>query len=117
MRVPTELIPRCPRCGKPVVPNLRADDKFVEDDGWHTAAARYQNYLQTHKGRVLYLELAVGFNTPSIIKYSFWRLVAENPAAIYACVNRSKAFAPEEIAGRSICINGDVAEIIKILHV
>ena len=115
MRVPTELIPRCPRCGKPMVPNLRADDKFVEDEGWYAAAARYQDFLQNHVGRVLYLELAVGFNTPAIIKYSFWRLAAENPTAVYVCLNRSKAFAPPEIAGRSICINGDVGEIIKSL--
>ena len=115
MRVPAELIPRCPRCGRPMVPNLRADDKFVEDAGWHAAAGRYRDFLRTRRGRVLYLELGVGFNTPGIIKYPFWRLTAENPAAAYACLNRSKAFAPEEIASRSICINGDVGEIIKSL--
>ncbi len=115
MRVPAELIPRCPRCGKPMVPNLRADDKFVEDDGWHVAAGRYRDFLRTRRGRVLYLELGVGFNTPSIIKYSFWKLAAENPEAAYACLNRSKAFAPEEIASRSICINGDINDLIKRL--
>ncbi len=115
MRVPTELIPRCPRCGKPMMPNLRADERFVEDGGWHAAAVRYRDFLQTRRGRVLFLELAVGFNTPGIIKYSFWRLTEENPAAVYACLNRSKAFAPEKIADRSICINGDIARVLAAL--
>ena len=114
MRVPAELLPVCPRCGKPMVPNLRADDKFVEDAGWHAAAARYGDFLRTHRrGRVLYLELGVGFNTPGIIKYPFWRLTAENPQAVYACLNRSKAFAPEEITRRAICVNGDVAAVLS----
>ena len=118
MRVPTELLPVCPRCGRPLTMNLRSDDRFVEDGGWHAAAARYERFLQTHRrGRVLYLELGVGYNTPGIIKYPFWRMTAGNPEATYACLNRSKAFAPEEIAGRSICINGDVGEIIKSLCV
>ena len=113
MRAPAELLPVCPRCGKPMMPNLRADDRFVEDAGWHAAAARYRDFLRTRRGRVLYLELGVGFNTPGIIKYPFWRLTAENPEAVYGCLNRSKAFAPEQIAGRSVCINGDLGEIIE----
>ena len=98
-----------------MMPNLRADERFVEDGGWHAAAVRYRDFLQTRRGRVLFLELAVGFNTPGIIKYSFWRLTEENPAAVYACLNRSKAFAPEKIADRSICINGDIARVLAAL--
>ncbi len=115
MRVPTELIPRCPRCGRPMMPNLRADERFVEDAGWHIAAARYQDFLRSHKGRVLFLELGVGFNTPGIIKYPFWRLTAEDPEAVYACLNRSKAYAPERIGDRSICIGGDIAAALEAL--
>jgi hypothetical protein len=40
--VPSELVPVCPRCGAPMSMNLRADDTFVEDEGWHAAADRYQ---------------------------------------------------------------------------
>ena len=72
MRIPTELIPKCPVCGKPMTMNLRSDDKFVEDEGWHEAAERYENFLRTRKGKVLFLELGVGYNTPVIIKYPFW---------------------------------------------
>jgi NAD-dependent SIR2 family protein deacetylase len=63
MRIPTELLPVCPRCGKPMTMNLRADDSFVEDEGWHRAAERYSNFLRTRSGKILYLELGVGYNT------------------------------------------------------
>ncbi len=114
MKIPTELIPKCPVCGKPMAMNLRADDTFVEDEGWHSAARRYRNYLRSHKGqRILFLELGVGHNTPVIIKYPFWEMTVENPNAVYACVNYGEAYAPEEIASRSICINGDIRDILK----
>ncbi len=111
--IPTSLIPHCPVCGKPMAMNLRADDTFVEDKGWHAAAARYQDFLRRHRrGRVLYLEIGVGGNTPVIIKFPFWRMTAENPRAIYACVNPGEAFAPAQIADRSILIDADATETI-----
>lgn len=116
MRVPSELVPRCPRCGRPMAMNLRCDDTFVEDAGWHAAAARYQAWLRAHEGRrVLLLELGVGGNTPGIIKYPFWQMAARNPRATYACLNLGEAFAPPEIADRSICVNADVAEVLAAL--
>ncbi len=116
MRVPTALLPVCPHCGKPLTMNLRADDKFVEDAGWHVAAARYERFLRAHEGRrVLYLELGVGYNTPGIIKYPFWHMTAQNPNAVYACLSRSKAYAPEQIESRSICINGDIGDVLERL--
>ena len=115
MTVPTELIPKCPVGGGKVTMNLRADDTFVEDDGWHAAAERYSSFIRTRKGKVLFLELGVGFNTPVIIKYPFRQMTAENPAATYACVNFGEAFTLEEIKDRSICIDGDIAEVLKCL--
>lgn len=106
-------IPECPRCGKPLTFNLRSDNKFVEDKGWHAAAERYSRLIRTRKNsRVLYLELGVGYNTPVIIKYPFRELTAENPKAVYAYVNFGEAVCPEDIAARSICINGDIAEVL-----
>ena len=116
MRIPTELIPKCPVCGKPMTMNLRSDDKFVEDEGWHEAAARYESFLRTRKGMVLFLELGVGYNTPVIIKYPFWQMTAKNPDATYARINYGEAVTPEEIADRSICIDGDVGEAIEKLR-
>ena len=114
MKIPTELVPHCPVCGAPMSMNLRADDSFVEDDGWHAAARRYEDFLRRREGeRILFLELGVGGNTPGIVKFSFWRMTAENPKAIYACVNLGEAYAPGEIAGRAICIDGDIGEVLK----
>ena len=51
LRIPSELVPRCPNCGAPMAMNLRSDDTFVEDEGWHRAAARYSDFLRRHKNR------------------------------------------------------------------
>ncbi|MBQ8964955.1 Sir2 silent information regulator family NAD-dependent deacetylase [Ruminococcus sp.] len=116
MKIPTELIPKCPKCGKPMTMNLRSDDKFVEDEGWHRAAKRYDDFLQSHEGKhILFLELGVGYNTPVIIKYPFWKMTAKNPNAVYACLNFGEAYAPDEIAGQSICIDGDIREVLNVL--
>ncbi|MDE6101421.1 MAG: Sir2 silent information regulator family NAD-dependent deacetylase, partial [Ruminococcus sp.] len=114
MKIPTELIPKCPHCGKPMTMNLRADDTFVQDKGWYKSAERYENFLRTRKSHhILFLELGVGYNTPVIIKYPFWQMTAENPDAVYACINYGEAFCPEQIKKQSICINGDISVIMK----
>lgn len=112
MRIPSELIPVCPNCGKPLTMNLRSDDSFVEDKGWHEAAERCMKFTREHKGKVLFLELGVGYNTPAIIKYPFWRMTFENPDAVYACLNYNDADAPDEIKKRSILIEGDIGNIL-----
>ena len=113
MRVPSELVPRCPVCGAPMTMNLRVDGSFVEDEGWHQASDRYQQFLQRNRGKhVLYLELGVGGNTPGIIKYPFWQMTYGNPKAVYACINYGEACAPGEIEDRSICIDGDIGEVL-----
>ncbi len=112
-KIPTELLPRCPHCGRPMTMNLRADETFVEDEGWHRAAARYEDFLRTRGDqRILFLELGVGYNTPGIIKYPFWRMTARNPRATYACVNLHDARAPRELEDRAICVPGDVGGVV-----
>ena len=114
MSVPDELIPRCPKCGKPMSMNLRADDTFVQDEGWYKAAERYETFLRRHQNtNVLFLELGVGYNTPGIIKYPFWQMTAENPDAVYACVNYGEAACPKEIADQAICIDGDIGWVLQ----
>ena len=116
MRIPTELIPKCPDDGSSVVMNLRSDDSFVEDEGWHRASAAYYDFLKKHEGdHVLYLELGVGNNTPVIIKYPFWQMTLANDKATYACLNDNEAYAPDEIKDKSICINGDIGDILDTL--
>ena len=114
MKIPSALVPRCPHCGKPMTMNLRSDDKFVEDKGWHAAAERYANFLRTReRQKILFLELGVGYNTPVIIKYPFLQMTAGNPHAAYACINRGEAFCPGEIADRAVCIDGDIGEVVE----
>ena len=116
MKVPSELVPHCPKCGRPMTMNLRADDTFVEDEGWHQAALRYEDFLRRHKNlNILFLELGVGYNTPGIIKYPFWQMTDKWETATYACINAGDAAAPEEIKQKSICINGDIGEVLSKL--
>lgn len=115
MKIPSELIPKCPNCGKPLTMNLRSDDRFVEDEGWHKAAGRYDEFNKTHKGKVLYLELGVGYNTPVIIKYPFWQRTFDNPQATYACINFDEAVCPEQIEDKAILIEGDIGKVLEDL--
>ena len=116
MTVPSELVPRCPVCGKPMTMNLRCDDTFVEDDGWRSAASRYEDFLNKNKdGRIVFLELGVGGNTPGIIKYPFWKMTYANPKAVYVCINKGEAEVPDEIEKQSICVNNDIYEVLKSL--
>ena len=116
MRVPSKLVPHCPVCGKPMAMNLRADGTFVEDEGWHAAAGRYRDFLEAHQdGKVLYLELGVGANTPVIVKYPFWRYTYANPDATYACVNYGEAYTHQSIVDRSILVEADIDRMLDDL--
>lgn len=117
MKIPSELVPHCPYCNAPLTMNLRSDDKFVEDEGWHKASERYESFLRARSNqKVLFLELGVGYNTPIIIKYPFLDMTAKNKNAVYAAVNKGDAMCPDEIAERSICINADIYDVIKQLE-
>ncbi len=114
MKIPSELVPHCPVCGAPMTVNLRCDDTFVEDEGWHEAAERYNEFIRRHENlHILFLELGVGANTPIIIKYPFWRMTATNHKAFYVCVNLGEAICPEEISKQSICIDRDIGQVLE----
>lgn len=113
-KIPTELIPKIEHL--PVKLNLRIDDTFVEDEGWHLAAERYQKFLKENiSKKVLYLELGVGMNTPAIIKYPFWQLTLQNLAAHYASVNQGEIMIAEQILDRSIGISADIDVVLDEL--
>ena len=118
MRIPTELVPRCPVCGEKMKVNLRADETFVEDEGWHAASERYTEFIRRHKdGKVLFLDLGSGGNTPVIFKIPFIRWTMQNPIAIYATVNLGEAFTVDQIADRSIVIDADINDVLNQLVV
>lgn len=117
MRIPSGLVPRCPVCGAPMSMNLRADDTFVEDEGWHAACARYEAFLQENaERRILFLEIGVGMNTPGIIKYPFWQMTYKNGRAHYACLNEGEAYAPRELGGRALSISENAADVLNFLQ-
>ncbi len=117
MRIPSDLVPHCPNCGKEMTMNLRKDDKFVQDLGWYKANDRYEQFVFDHRhSRTLFLELGVGFNTPAIIKYPFWGFVNENPNAYYAIVNLGQAYIPSDIADRSLALDADISSVISELR-
>lgn len=116
MRIPSELIPRCPICNAPMVPNLRADDTFVQDEGWYIAEQRYNNFIENYKDRkIVFLELGVGYNTPVWIKYPFWEMTAENQDAVYACINYDNVAIPDRIVNQSVCIKSDINRVLSDL--
>lgn len=116
MKIPAELIPKCPVCGAPMTMNLRCDDKFVQDEGWYAAADRCGDFIRRHKDlHILFLELGVGYNTPVIIKYPFWQMTEKNPKAVYACVNLGQTVYPKEIEKQSVCIDGDIEKVLVAL--
>lgn len=117
MRIPNHLIPRCPVCYEPMTMNLRANDRFVEDAGWQAAAERYTEFIQSHKNaRILYLELGVGYNTPGIIKFPFWKMTTQNQNATYININLDKSTCPKEIEQQSICLKADIGHVLKALN-
>lgn len=117
MKIPSELVPKCPVCGKPMTTNLRCDDTFVQDEGWYVAYNQYEDFIRRHEGmKIVYLELGVGYNTPVIIKYPFWKWTAENKNATYVCINLGEADAPTEIKKQSICIDGDINTVLEDLQ-
>ncbi len=116
LKIPGELVPHCPRCGKVMTQNLRKDSTFVEDEGWHNAQNRYANFLQENQRKaVLYLELGIGGNTPGIIKYPFWQYVHQNKNAQYVCINLQEAAAPSEIIDRSVLLQEDIGSVLQDL--
>ena len=116
LRIPTELVPHCPVCGGQMEVNLRSDSTFVEDEGWHAAAQRYVDFIQKHQnGKILYWDLGIGSNTPTIIKLPFMQQTLKNPDAIYATINLGEAFTVEQIKERSIVIDADIADVLEQL--
>lgn len=116
MKIPTELIPKCPYCGENMSMNLRADSTFVQDKNWDKQKLKYENFLKnSNNSKILFLELGVGFNTPSIIKYNFWRMTLNNKKSVYASINLGECYSASDIEEHSICIDADISEVLKKL--
>ena len=114
--IPADMLPVCPDDGSPMKMNLRADETFVEDEGWHEASRRYFEFIEAHKTKkVLFLDLGSGGNTPVIFKIPFMRWTMDWPNAIYATINKGEAFTAREIADKSIVIDSDIDNILEFI--
>lgn len=112
-KIPTNLIPRCPKCGKPMTMNLRCDDMFVEDKGLKEAQNRYINFIKNNKNKkILYLEIGVGYSTPVWIKYPFMNFVYSNKDARYVVINKENEKIPYEIKKQTLVIKDDIGKVI-----
>lgn len=118
MKIPSALIPYCPHCGSPLTMNLRIDNTFAEDKEWHMASSKYTDFIKCHETmHILYLELGVGYNTPAIIKYPFWKMTYDNPNARYCCINYEEIYYPVEIEKQALCIQEDIGKVIEDIYV
>lgn len=120
VNLPEEMVPRCPDCGRVLIPWVR-DDTFLEGSVWQEGVARYhaflRHWLTEQSGKkLLLLELGVGEMTPSIIKLPFWQLAAQNEDVFYACLNQKDSHAPEHLKGKSLYLQGDLAETLSRLR-
>ena len=117
LRIPAALVPRCPVCGREMAMNLRADDTFVQDEGWHAAAARYSDFLRRHeRASTLFLDLGTGFNTPGIVKVPFWQMTLRWPRARYACINTDANLLPAELRDRGLHLRADIGAALAALR-
>ena len=113
-KIPSYMVPKCPVCGGPMAMNLRCDQYFVEDEQWNEAAENYGKYLkQLKKGKAVLLELGVGFNTPSIIRFPFEKMVREHKNTELIRLNRDEAVIPESFGDRGIGINRDLCDSLR----
>lgn len=116
LKIPSSLIPYCPKCGAFMTMNLRCDQTFVQDEGWNQGQFRYNDFINKHRDlKIIYLELGVGRNTPVIIKYPFWNYTNSNKKATYVCINYGESFCPDEIKKQAILISGDIDQVINDL--
>lgn len=113
-KIPKHLIPYCPKCGQPMRVNLRIDQFFVQDDGWESAANRYKEFLENYLGtKIVFWEIGIGNNTPSIIKYPFQEMTRATNQSTYIVCNQQAQRIPDELMDKTIILQGNIVETIR----
>lgn len=108
-----EDIPRCPKCGELLVPNLRVDDTFVQKPHFSNVS-KYEKFVREAKDkRLMLLELGVGYNTPGIIRYPFENITYHYPLTNLVRINMSDAGMPTEIEKKSVSISDDIGKALN----
>lgn len=110
--IATSDIPKCQECGGELKIHVQLDEHFVFDKTWQQKRHTYQDILAQGKyGNTVLLELGVGIRN-QLIKQPFMQYTYQNPNAFYISVNKGELWIPDEIANRSVSINGDLASVI-----
>ena len=109
-----EDIPRCPKCGCLLMPNLRCDDRFVDEPHLKNLET-YTDYLNNiQKKKIVLLELGVGYNTPVIIRYPFEAITLRCHHATLVRINISDAGVSKSLIEKSICIEDDIGKVLDL---
>lgn len=112
LKIPTNLVPSCPNCGAPLTMHLRIDETFVEDERWHQASDVYLAFLESiGSQKVVFLELGVGYNTPTIIRYPFEKMTAVLPDAHLIRLNREDVQGFEGNQNKTIALTQPMQEV------
>lgn len=116
-RIPCSLTPKCPVCGGKMEVHIRKDGYFIEDQAWHMASAAYRQFAERAlSGKTVYLEVGVGFNTPTIIRFPFEQMTYRNPNAVLIRINQDAADPIAENAEKTISFRENAQEVLPLLR-
>lgn len=110
-----EDIPRCPKCGSYMSKNLRVDDTFVEAPHMEKQKDYVDFVNNSLDGKLVLIELGVGFNTPGIIRWPFERITEKHSNSVLIRINMDYAEVSSRISQRSLCLSTDIAKAIAHL--
>ena len=114
-KVPSEIIPKCPECGGDMQMYVEIDRNFLKGHSWQTKYKNYENFINNaHGKKLVLLELGVGVRN-QLIKAPFMRLTNFEENATYITVNKGELYIPNEIADKSIGVDGNIAELLQEL--
>lgn len=114
MSIDSNLIPKCPVCNKNMTMNLRADETFIQDEGWLEHAQLYENFINKAKDKnLLLMEFGVGYNTPVIIKYPFEKMTYSFLNTNLLRFNKDYAFCPKEIENKTLLFDEDIQDVLS----
>ena len=109
--VPSDLVPKCPKCGGPMQLHI-VGDGFIQDN---KIRDRFQKFIDTYHGKnLVILELGIGWRN-QLIKGPFMRLAAGEPNVTYVAINKGEIYLPDEIKGKSFGLDGDMTQMLSKL--
>ena len=116
LKIPKQLVPKCPVCGGNMEMNLRKDVNFVQDKNWYRQAEQYDQFLDEIKDKnVVLLEMGVGFNTPGIIRFPFEQMTYQYLKTILIRMNKDYPMVSQEIQNKTISFDENINQILDVM--